>query len=214
MEAVKGKGLRKLVRFQSPDQVLVAFSKEVEESIMDHIADSMVWTPVILNIRQSCYGNCRVSDSIFNKQHIAMAKLKITEICRNGWNRSTRRDVYINGKHSGIITTGELDLEVKSGPCEVTVQNIFPAFRSTVYINIEDQADNHVVFKETKWFANFLMAANLLLIILRGLVPMPKIVRNISNAYAFGWFLFSIFNHNDYFKTFAYSRVSICDANS
>ena len=150
----------------------------------------------------------------FNKQHIAMAKLKITEICRNRWNRSTRRDVYINGKHSGIITTGELDLDVESGPCEVTVQNIFPAFRSTAYINIEDQADNHVVFKDTKWFANFLMAANLLLIFLRGLVPMPKIVKQISNLYVFGWLLFSIFNHNDYFKTFAYSRVSICDANS
>lgn len=75
-----------------------------------------------------------------------MARLKITEICRNRWKRSIRRDIYINGKHSGIITTGELDLEVESGPCEVTVQNIFPAFRSTTYINVDDQADNHIVF--------------------------------------------------------------------
>ena len=181
---------------------------------MDHITDSMVWTPVILNIRQSYYCSCRISDSIFDKQFIAMAKLKITEICHNRWNRSTRRDVYINGKHSGIITTGELDLDVESGPCEVTVQNIFPAFRSTAYINIEDQADNHVVFKDTKWFVNFLMAANLLLIFLRGLMPMPRIIRQINNAYTLGWFLFSFMNRNDYFKTFAYSRVAICDNDS
>lgn len=143
-----------------------------------------------------------------------MAKLKITEICHNRWNRSTRRDVYINGKHSGIITTGEMDLDVESGPCRVTVQNVFPAFSSTIYINIEDKADNHVVFKDTKWFANFMMTANLLLIFLRGLIPMPKIVRHISNFYAIGWGLFSALIHNDYFKTFAYSRVAICDNDS
>ncbi|MBO5310550.1 MAG: hypothetical protein J6A91_00685, partial [Bacteroidales bacterium] len=56
------------------------------------------------------------------------------------------------------------------------------------------------------------MAVNVGLVFLRGLIPMPQIVRKVSNIYTYVWIMFSLFNHNGYFKTFAYSRVVICDA--
>lgn len=141
-----------------------------------------------------------------------MAKLKVTEIGRNWWNRRSRRDIYVNGKHSGVLTGDDVEIEVEPGPCKVTVQNVFPSFRSTAYINIEEKADNHVDFRDTKWFLNFLMAVNVAFIFLRGLMPVSPVVRKISNIYTYVWLMFSLFNHNGYFKTFAYSRVAICDA--
>lgn len=138
-----------------------------------------------------------------------MAKLKVKEIGRNWWTGKSRRDIYINEKHSGILTGEEIELDVEAGPCKVTVQNSFPAFSTTTYINIEEKADNYVNFRDTKWFLNFLMAINAVLIFLRGLIPMPRIIRQVSNAYAFLWVMFSLFNRNGYFKTFAYSRVAI-----
>ena len=141
-----------------------------------------------------------------------MAKLKITEIGRNWWNRRSRRDIYVNGKHSGVLTGEEVEIEVEPGPCKVTVQNVFPSFRSTAYINIEEKADNHVDFRDTKWFLNFLMTVNVAFIFLRGLMPVSPVVRKISNIYTYVWMMFSLFNHNGYFKIFAYSRVAICDA--
>ena len=54
----------------------------------------------------------------------------------------------------------ELDLNVETGPCKVTVQNMFPRFSSTAYIHIEDKAENYVTFRDTKWFLNFMMAVN------------------------------------------------------
>lgn len=141
-----------------------------------------------------------------------MAKLRIRELDRNWWNRSARRDIYINGKHSGVLTSEELELDVKSGPCRVTVQSTFPSFRSTAYINIEEKADNHVDFRDTRWFLNFLMTVNVALMFLWGLIPVPNIIRHISNTYTYLWIVFSLLFHNNYFKTFAYSRVAICDA--
>lgn len=138
-----------------------------------------------------------------------MAKLKITEIGRNWWNRRSRRDIYVNGKHSGVLTGKDVEIEVEPGPCKVTVQNVFSSFRSTAYINIEEKASNHVDFRDTKWFLNFLMAVNVGLVFLRGLIPMPQIVRKVSNIYTYVWIMFSLFNHKSYFKTFAYSRVAI-----
>jgi hypothetical protein len=138
-----------------------------------------------------------------------MAKLKIEEIGHNWWTRKSRREVYINGKHSGALIGKELDLDVETGPCKVTVQNIFPRFSSTAYIHIEDKADNYVTFRDTKWFLNFMMAVNVVLIFLRSLLPMPVIVRKISNIYTCIWIAFSLLNCNGYFKTFAYSRVAI-----
>ena len=141
-----------------------------------------------------------------------MAKLKVTEIGRNWWNRRSRRDIYVNGKHSGVLTGDDVEIEVEPGPCKVTIQNVFPSFRSTAYINIEEKASNHVDFRDTKWFLNFLMAVNVGLVFLRGLIPMPQIVRKVSNIYTYVWIMFCLFNHNGYFKIFAYSRVAICDA--
>ena len=141
-----------------------------------------------------------------------MAKLKITEIGRNWWNRRSRRDIYVNGKHSGVLTGEEVEIEVEPGPCKVTVQNVFPSFRSKAYINIEEKASNHVYFRETKWFLNFLMTVNVALMFLRGLIPVPNIIRHISNTYTYLWIVLSLLFHNNYFKTFAYSRVAICDA--
>jgi hypothetical protein len=138
-----------------------------------------------------------------------MAKLKIEEIGHNWWTRKSRREVYINGKHSGVLIGKELDLDVETGPCKVTVQNMFPRFSSTAYIHIEDNADNYVTFRDTKWFLNFMMAVNVVLIFLRSLLPMPVIVRKISNIYTCIWIAFSLLNCNGYFKTFAYSRGAI-----
>ena len=129
-----------------------------------------------------------------------MAKLKITEIGRNWWNRRSRRDIYVNGKHSGVLTGEEVEIEVEPGPCKVTVQNVFPSFRSTAYINIEEKASNHVDFRDTKWFLNFLMALNVGLIFLRGLIPITGVIRQVSNIYAYIWLLFSLFNRDGYFK--------------
>ena len=70
-------------------------------------------------------------------------------------------------------------------------------------------ADNYVTFRDTKWFLNFMMAVNVVLIFLRSLLPMPVIVRKISNIYTCIWIAFSLLNCNGYFKTFAYSRVAI-----
>ena len=89
-----------------------------------------------------------------------MAKLKIEEIGHNWWTSKSRREVYINGKHSGVLMGKELDLDVETGPCKVTVQNMFPRFSSTAYIHIEDKAENYVTFRDTKWFLNFMMAVN------------------------------------------------------
>lgn len=138
-----------------------------------------------------------------------MAKLKIEEIGHNWWTRKSRREVYINGKHSGVLIGKELDLDVETGPCKVTVQNMFPRFSSTAYIHIEDKAENYVTFRDTKWFLNFLMALNLGLIFLRGLIPITGVIRQVSNIYAYIWILFSLFNRDGYFKTFAYSKVAI-----
>lgn len=38
-----------------------------------------------------------------------MAKLKVKEIGRNWWTGKSRRDIYINEKHSGILTGGKLN---------------------------------------------------------------------------------------------------------
>lgn len=138
-----------------------------------------------------------------------MAKLKIKEFGRNWWTNRARRDIYINGKHSGTLEGDEMELDVEAGHCKVTVQNIFPHYSSTAYISIEENAENYVTFRDTKWIINFLMALNVCLIFLRGLIPMPHIIRQISNGYAYLWLLFSLFNRNGYFKTFAYSRVAI-----
>ena len=138
-----------------------------------------------------------------------MAKLKIEEVGHNWWTRKSRREVYINGKHSGVLIGKELDLDVETGPCKVTVQNMFPRFSSTAYIHVEDNADNYVTFRDTKWFLNFLMALNVGLIFLRGLIPITGVIRQVSNIYAYIWLLFSLFNRDGYFKTFAYSKVAI-----
>jgi len=200
----------RLVRVQSTMQILVALTEEVAESIMDHTADSLAWIISILICQVPDTGSIRYTDSIFNESYI-MAKLKVKETGRNWWNRRSRRDIYVNGKHSGVLTGEEVEIEVEPGPCKVTVQNVFPAFRSTAYINIEEKASNHVDFRDTKWFLNFMMAVNVGLIFLRGLIPMPQIVRKVSNIYTYVWIMFSLFNRNGYFKTFAYSRVAICD---
>lgn len=138
-----------------------------------------------------------------------MAKLKIQEFGRNWWTRHARRDIYINGKHSGTLAGDEIELDVEAGHCKIMVQNMFPLFSSTAYIHIEDKADNYVTFRDTKWFLNFMMAVNIVLIFLRSLLPMPAIVRKISNIYTYIWIMFSLFNRRGYFKTFAYSRVAI-----
>ena len=138
-----------------------------------------------------------------------MANLKIKESGRNWWNRKSRRDIYINGKHSGVLTGEEQNLEVEAGPCKVMVQNTFPAFRSTAYINLEEKADNHVEFRDSRWIMNFLMALDLILMFVRNLLPVPRIFRNITNLYAMFWTFYSLANYNNYFKTFAYSRVAI-----
>ena len=136
-----------------------------------------------------------------------MAKLKIEEIGHNWWTRKSRREVYINGKHSGVLMGKELDLDVEAGPCRVTVQNMFPHFSSTAYIHIEDKADNYVTFRDTKWFLNFMMAVNIVLIFLRSLLPMPAIVRKISNIYTYIWIVFSLFNRRGYFDNPEIRRV-------
>ena len=192
-------------------QILVALPEEMAESIVDRPADPLAWTAHILICKDSGTGRLRLADSIFNESYI-MAKLKVTEIGRNWWNRRSRRDIYVNGKHSGVLTGDDVEIEVEPGPCEVTVQNVFPSFRSTAYINIEEKASNHVDFRDTKWFLNFLMAVNVGLVFLRGLIPMPQIIRKVSNIYTYVWIMFCLFNHNGYFKIFAYSRVAICDA--
>lgn len=138
-----------------------------------------------------------------------MAKLKIQEFGRNWWTRHTRRDIYINGKHSGTMVGEELEIDVDSGHCKVVVRNVFPYFSSTAYINIEEEAENYVTFRDTKWFLNFLMALNVGLIFLRGLIPITGVIRQVSNIYAYIWLLFSLFNRDSYFKTFAYSKVAI-----
>ena len=138
-----------------------------------------------------------------------MAKLKIQEFGRNWWTRHTRRDIYINGKHSGTMVGEELEIDVDSGHCKVVVRNVFPYFSSTAYINIEEDAENYVTFRDTKWFLNFLMALNVGLIFLRGLMPITGVIRQVSNIYAYIWLLFSLFNRDGYFKTFAYSKVAI-----
>ena len=192
-------------------QILVALSEEMAEGFVDNSACFVAWASCFLISKGSCICCNRITNSIFNESYI-MAKLKITEIGRNWWNRRSRRDIYVNGKHSGVLTGEEVEIEVEPGPCKVTIQNVFPSFRSTAYINIEEKASNHVDFRDTKWFLNFLMAVNVGLVFLRGLIPMPQIVRKVSNVYTYVWILFSLFNHNGYFKTFAYSRVAICDA--
>ena len=103
----------------------------------------------------------------------------------------------------------ELEIDVDSGHCKVVVRNVFPYFSSTAYINIEEEAENYVTFRDTKWFLNFLMALNLGLIFLRGLIPITGVIRQGSNIYAYIWLLFSLFNRDGYFKTFAYSKVAI-----
>lgn len=138
-----------------------------------------------------------------------MAKLKIQEFGRNWWKRHARRDIYINGKHSGTLAGDEIELDVEAGHCKIMVQNMFPRFSSTAYIHIEDKAENYVTFRDTKWFLNFMMAVNVVLIFLRSLLPMPVIVRKISNIYTYIWIMFCLFNRSGYFKTFAYSRVAI-----
>ena len=191
-------------------QILVALTEEVAESIMDRPAAPLAWTARILICKDSGTDGIRLTDSIFNESYI-MAKLKVKETGRNWWNRRSRRDIYVNGKHSAVLTGEEVEIEVEPGPCKVTVQNVFPAFRSTAYINIEEKASNHVDFRDTKWFLNFMMAVNVGLVFLRGLIPMPQIVRKVSNIYTYVWIMFNLFNRNGYFKTFAYSRVAICD---
>lgn len=42
-----------------------------------------------------------------------MAKLKVKEIGRNWWNRKSRRDIYVNGRHSGVLTGEEVEIEVE-----------------------------------------------------------------------------------------------------
>lgn len=138
-----------------------------------------------------------------------MAKLKIQEIGRNWWKRSSRRDIFINGKLSGVLSSDEIELEVEPGPCQITIQNSFPTYRTTTYLNVEDNAINHVEFRDTKWFLNFLMAANVVLTFLRGLIPMPEFIRRTSNSYSFLWIIFCTLCRNGYFKVFAYSRISI-----
>lgn len=138
-----------------------------------------------------------------------MANLKIKESGRNWWTRKSRRDIYINGKHSGVLTGEELNLEVEAGPCKVMVQNIFPGFRSTAYINIQEEADNYLNFRDNKWIINFLMVLDVTLIFIRNLLPVSRIFRNITNIYAMFWTFYSLTNRNSYFKTFAYSRVAI-----
>lgn len=138
-----------------------------------------------------------------------MAKLTIKEFGRNWWTRHTRRYIYINGKHSGTLAGDEMQIDVQSGHCKVTVQNMFPHFTSTAYINVEEKAENYMTFRDTKWFLNFLMALNVGLIFLRGLIPISGVIRRVSNIYAYMWLLFSLFNRNCYFKTFAYSKVAI-----
>ena len=192
-------------------QILVALTKEMAEDIMDCVAYPLARASCILICKGAGISRNRNTDSILNESYI-MAKLKVKEIGRNWWNRRSRRNIYVNGRHSGVFTGEEVEIEVEPGPCKVTVQNVFPSFRSTAYINIEEKASNHVDFRDTKWFLNFLMAVNVGLVFLRGLIPMPQIVRKISNIYTYVWIMFSLFNHNDYFKTFAYSRVAICDA--
>ena len=46
-----------------------------------------------------------------------MAKLKIQEFGRNWWTRHARRDIYINGKHSGTLAGDEIELDVETGHC-------------------------------------------------------------------------------------------------
>ena len=132
----------RLVRFQSTMQILVDLTEEVAESIMDRPADPLAWTARILICKDSGTDGIRLTDSIFNESYI-MAKLKVTEIGRNWWNRRSRRDIYVNGKHSGVLTGDDVEIEVEPGPCEVTVQNVFPSFRSTAYINIEEKAEHN-----------------------------------------------------------------------
>ena len=189
-------------------QILVAFSKEMAEGIVDNSACFVVWTSCFLIRKGSCICCNRITNSIFNESYI-MAKLKIQEFGRNWWTRHTRRDIYINGKHSGTMVGEELEIDVDSGHCKVVVRNVFPYFSSTAYINIEEEAENYVTFRDTKWFLNFLMALNVGLIFLRGLIPITGVIRQVSNIYAYIWLLFSLFNRDGYFKTFAYSKVAI-----
>lgn len=138
-----------------------------------------------------------------------MAILKIKEIGRNWWNRSARRDIYINGKHSGILATNEIELEVAPGPCKVTVQNTFPTFRSSAYINIEDGAENNVEFRDSRWFLNFIMVIDVAFLFIRNLLPVPKIFRSIGYGYGLLWFLYSLIKKDGHYKIFAYSRVPL-----
>lgn len=138
-----------------------------------------------------------------------MANLKIKEVGQNWWTRKARRDIYINGKRSGAFTGDELDLQVEAGPCKVMIQNVFPGFRSTTYINIQEDADNYVNFRDNKWIINFLMAVDLVLLFLRNLMPVSRTLRNITNLYVMFWTFFSLANYNGYFKTLAYSKVAI-----
>ena len=189
-------------------QILVALSKEMAEGFVDNSACFVAWASCFLISKGSCICCNRITNSIFNESYI-MAKLKIQEFGRNWWTRHTRRDIYINGKHSGTMVGEELEIDVDSGHCKVVVRNVFPYFSSTAYINIEEEAENYVTFRDTKWFLNFLMALNVGLIFLRGLIPITGVIRQVSNIYAYIWLLFSLFNRDGYFKTFAYSKVAI-----
>ena len=138
-----------------------------------------------------------------------MARLKIKEIGRNWWNRSARRDIYINGKHSGILATKEIELDVEPGPCTVTVQNSFPTFRSSAYINIEEDGENNVEFRDCRWLLNLIMAIDVVFLFIRNLIPAPKIFKTIGYGYGLLWFLYSLLMKDGHYKIFAYSKVPL-----
>lgn len=142
-----------------------------------------------------------------------MARLKIKETGRNWWNRNARRYIFINGKHTGTLDSSEMEIEVEPGPCKVTIRNAFPGFQGSSYLNVEDGAENNVVFRDRKWFWNFLMAANVVLMFIRGFIrlsnPVSEIFRTVTHGYAFLWIIGSIFSRDDYYRMFAWSKVPL-----
>ena len=157
-------------------------------------------------------GNRNDSISYEPKIDTDMAKLKISENGRNWWKSLSRKHVFINGKHSGVIEGEQLEIDVEPGACKVLIRNSFPGFSGHAYIHVEENAENHVVFRDRNWLWNVAMVVNLLSMFLRRLIHLPAPFQSkalmISQGFSFVWLMKFLFGKDRWYQTFAYSVVT------
>lgn len=141
-----------------------------------------------------------------------MAKLKISENGRNWWKSLSRKHVFINGKHSGVIDGEQLEIDVEPRACKVLIRNSFPGFSGHAYIHVEENAENHVVFRDRNWLWNVAMVVNLLFMFLRRFIHIPAPFQSkalmISQGFSFVWLMKFLFGKDRWYQTFAYSVVT------